>query len=50
MTFHVNKATNAVRVEYITAHSHPVNLANTVYQPIPSITRQEIKAKLPIGV
>ena len=50
MTCHINKATNAVCVEYISAHSHPVNSANTVYQPIPSTTRQEIKAKLSIGV
>ena len=28
----------------------PVNLANTVFQPILSTTRQEIKAKLSIGV
>ena len=50
MTCHINKATNAVCVEYISAHSHPVNSANTVYQPIPSTTQQEIKAKLSIGV
>ena len=31
MTCHINKAANPVRVEYISAHSHPVNLANTVY-------------------
>ena len=50
MTCHINKATNAVCVEYISAHSHPVNLANTVCQPISSTIRQEIKAKLSIGV
>ena len=50
MNCHINKATNAVRVEYISAHSHPVNLANTAYQPIPSTTRQEIKEKLSVGV
>ena len=50
MTCHINKATNGVCVEYISAHSHPVSLANTVYQPIPSTIRQEIKAKLSIGV
>ena len=32
------------------AHSHSVNLANTIYQPIPSTIRQEIKAELSIGV
>ena len=47
---HLNKVTNKVRVEYISAHSHPVNLANTVFQPIPTSTRQEIKAKLSIGI
>ena len=50
MTCHINKATNAVRVEHISAHSHPVNLANTVCQSIPLATRQEIKAKLSVGV
>ena len=50
MTCHINKATDAVCVEYISAHSQPVNLANTVYQPISSTIRQEIKAKLSIGV
>ena len=34
----------------ISAHSHSVNLANTIYQPIPSTTRQEIKAELSIGI
>ena len=50
MTCHINKATNAVRVEYISTHSHLVNLANTEYHPIPSTTWQEIKAKLSTGV
>ena len=50
MTCHINKATNEVRVEYISAHSHPVNLVDTVYQPIPSTTQQEIKARLSFGV
>ena len=50
MTCHINKATNAVRVEYASAHNHPVSYANTIYQPIPSTTRQKIKAKLSIGV
>ena len=50
MTCHINKATNAVCVEYISAHSHSVNIANTVYQPIPSKTRQEIKAKFSIKI
>ena len=30
------------------AHNHPVNLGNTIYQPIPSATQQEIKAKVSI--
>ena len=49
ITCHINKATNTVRVKYILADSHPVNLANPVYQPIPSTTCEEIKAKLSIG-
>ena len=44
MTCHINKATNAVCVEYISTHSHLANLANTAYHPIPSTTQQEIKA------
>ena len=43
---HLNKVTNKVRVEHISAHSHPVNLTNTVFQPIPTSTQQEIPTKL----
>ena len=50
MTCHIDKITNEVQVEYISSHSHPVSLANTVFQPIPPTTKQEIKAKLSIGV
>ena len=39
---YLNKVTSKVRVEYISAHSHPVDIANTVVQPIPTSTRYEI--------
>ena len=33
-----------MRVEYISAHSYAINLANTVFQPKPTLTQQETKA------
>ncbi|XP_057301394.1 uncharacterized protein LOC130635887 [Hydractinia symbiolongicarpus] len=50
LTCHMDKVNKEIRVEYITSHSHAVNLENTVFQPIPSTIRQEIKAKLSIGI
>ena len=32
-----------MRVEYISAHSHAINLENTVFQPILTLTQQEAK-------
>ncbi|XP_057312270.1 uncharacterized protein LOC130653772 [Hydractinia symbiolongicarpus] len=50
LTCHMDKVNKEIRVEYITSHSHAVNLENTVFQPIPSTIRQEINAKLSIGI
>ncbi|XP_057306747.1 uncharacterized protein LOC130644962 [Hydractinia symbiolongicarpus] len=50
LTCHMDKVNKEIRVEYITSHSHAVNLENTVFQPIPSTIRREIKAKLSIGI
>ena len=50
MIGHLNKVTNKVSVEHVSAHSHPVNLVNIAFQPIPTLTRQEIKPKLSSGI
>ena len=37
-------------ITYIKSHNHPVNISNTVFQPIPNSLRAAISSKLAVGV
>ena len=45
-----NKFTNEVSVHYISSHSHTVSLENTKFHPMPVSMKNEVKAKLSLGV
>lgn len=50
MTINISKTIGQVKVNYISSHNHCANLEGTKYQLMPSSIRNEVKAKLRLGV
>ena len=50
ITARIDKIKKSVKVHYISTHSHNIDLEGTKFHPIPPTIRNEVKAKLSLGV
>ena len=50
MTAKMNLRDMSVEVQYVKSHNHPIDVSNTVHQPIPDSIHSSIKRKLSIGM
>ena len=49
MTLKISEPSGKVQLEYTKSHNHPINITNTVFQPVPKSLQTQIAAKVAVG-